>query len=294
MKSLFYRFFAQGMFISILSLIAFNTQAQAPTKKKKKCADCNTSSPQAGQFKKGEFFFQWGYNRSAYSASDIHFKGTGIDFTLSNIGAKDRPTPFNFNDYFVNITIPQFVAQAGYFFKDNWSINIGTDHMKYVMNPNQQSTITGTIDSNAVTAAYAGSYDKTPITVSTNLLRFEHTNGLNYVFSSLEYYHVLWDAKKGPCKLTVVPGFSLAVMYPRSDVDLFNEEGSNVFHVAGWGTGLHGGLRFNILKNLYVLWNNKAGFIHMPNILCDINKYDASQHFFYFQTAFSLGYNFRF
>src|SRR3972149_3153003 len=42
--------------------------------------------------RKGNFFFYWGYNRSAYTKSDIHFWGDGYDFTITNVKAKDEPT----------------------------------------------------------------------------------------------------------------------------------------------------------------------------------------------------------
>ena len=42
--------------------------------------------------RKGNFFFYWGYNRSAYTNSDIHFWGDGYDFTITAVRAKDEPT----------------------------------------------------------------------------------------------------------------------------------------------------------------------------------------------------------
>jgi hypothetical protein len=281
------------LIIILLNLFTAFVFAQEP-KRKKKCRTCNDQvEAKAGQFKKGEFFFSWGYNRALYSKSDISFSGTGIDFTLNDVVAKDRPTPFNFQDYFVAVTIPQFVMSGGYFFKDNWSISLGTDHMKYVMKKDQDVTINGIIDSSATTE-YAGIYNNQSISLKPEFLRYEHTNGLNYINTGLEHYDVLWDAKKGAAKLAVVEGISLSVLYPRSDVDIFNVEGTNIFHVAGWGAALHLGFRFNILKNLYIFWNHKGGYISLPDVLCEINKYKAKQNFFFYQTALSLGYNWRF
>lgn len=56
--------------------------------------------------------------------------------------ATDRQTPFGMI-YFdpVLFTIPQYNARLGYFFKDNWSISIGMDHMKYVMVQDQMATL---------------------------------------------------------------------------------------------------------------------------------------------------------
>ncbi|MFM7666857.1 MAG: hypothetical protein ACKO7D_01555, partial [Bacteroidota bacterium] len=39
---------------------------------------------------KGTGFVYWGYNRSAYTRSTIHFEGAGYDFSLKGVKAKDR------------------------------------------------------------------------------------------------------------------------------------------------------------------------------------------------------------
>ena len=84
---------------------------------------------------KGPFFAFWGYNRSAYLNSDIKFVGPGYDFTLENVVAKDAPTPLKEINKYINpalFSIPQFNFHVGYFIKDNLSVSIGWDHMKYV------------------------------------------------------------------------------------------------------------------------------------------------------------------
>tara|TARA_B110000971_G_C20019058_1_gene505379 strand:+ start:60 stop:410 length:351 start_codon:yes stop_codon:yes gene_type:complete len=83
---------------------------------------------------KGKFFFYWGWNRANFSVSDIHFTGDNYDFTLRNVKAKDRQTPFSFNDYLnpVNITIPQNNYRIGYFLKEHYTISLGVDHMKWL------------------------------------------------------------------------------------------------------------------------------------------------------------------
>ncbi len=285
---------------TIFLLFCFFTQvdflfAQPTPKKHKKCKTCaEQSTKKPGQFKKGEFFSYWGYNRAFYSKSDIHFIGNGSDFTLNNVVAKDRPTKFNFYDYFVGISIPQFVFNAGYFFKDNWAITFGTDHMKYVLTQNQESTISGTIASTNSTGNYAGNYLNTPITIRESFLKYEHTDGLNYINTGIEHYKTLWKSKQKPHKFTIIPGASVAIIYPRTQVQLFNSFQSNNFHVAGWGSALHLGFRFNFLKNGFILLNNKGGFINLPSVLRKSNDYKANQYFFFLQSAISIGYNWRF
>ncbi len=60
--------------------------------------------------RKGQFHVYWGWNVSSYTNSDITFKGDDYNFTLDDVEAFDRPTPFNAHDYFnpAQLTIPQF------------------------------------------------------------------------------------------------------------------------------------------------------------------------------------------
>ena len=96
---------------------------------------------------KGKFFVYWGWNWSSYSGSDIHFKGNNYDFTLRDVQAQDTPSKFSFSKYFgiTNLTKPQTNARIGYFFKENYTISIGVDHMKYVVNNDQFVNIDGEI-----------------------------------------------------------------------------------------------------------------------------------------------------
>ena len=98
--------------------------------------------------RKGKFFFYWGYNRAAFTNSDINFTGPGYDFTLQAVQANDRPQEFTFKEYFGITTMwqPQYVYRFGYFINDKWSISIGLDHMKYIMPQYQQVQIRGEIN----------------------------------------------------------------------------------------------------------------------------------------------------
>jgi hypothetical protein len=47
---------------------------------------------------KGELFMYWGWNRAAFSSSDIQFSGDNYDFILGDVIAHDRQTPFTTYD----------------------------------------------------------------------------------------------------------------------------------------------------------------------------------------------------
>ena len=124
-------------------------------------------------------FAYWGWNRGHFSASDITFKGDNYNFTLSNVVSKDKPKPFGIYYFKIDeITIPQTNFRLGYFFKENYNVSIGVDHMKYVMKNDQTVKINGDIN---VGGEFDGIYYNPDIVLTEDFLLFEHTDGLNYV-----------------------------------------------------------------------------------------------------------------
>lgn len=242
--------------------------------------------------RKHQIWIYWGYNRGQFTKSDIHFTGPGYDFTFNNVVAKDRQSPFDAAVYFnpAKWTIPQYNVRAGFFITNRLSLSFGHDHMKYVAQQDQNFSITGTIDSSA-SSQYAGSYNNSPIQMTRDLLRFEHTNGLNYVSLEADYYGNIWNSNTAKQQLDFYVGFGIGMLYPRSDVDIFNIDGVNVFHVAGYGTALQAGIRFDFLPQIFLNLSVKGGFIHMPNVLTISSGHKANQKFFFLQEMATVGFS---
>lgn len=246
---------------------------------------------------KGKFFVYWGWNWSSYTDSDIRFKGKDYDFTLSDVKAQDRPTKFSVNNYFNpgNITIPQNNYRIGYFFKENYTISIGVDHMKYVVNNDQNVTINGNI--NIGNAKYDGTYNNQNIQLTEDFLRFEHTDGLNYVnvevkrFDNIDHWFGL-DLKNLQINLT--EGIGVGGLYPRTDTSLLGKERHDNFHLSGWGISVGAGLNITFLKHFYIQSDYKIGYINMPDIKTSLNSADsASQSFYFFENNILIGGRFR-
>lgn len=236
------------------------------------------------------FFLSWGYNRAQYSASRIHFRGDNYDFTLHNVTASDRPEPFTFEGYFAlnNIWIPQYNYRVGWFYSDNWSISLGLDHMKYVVNKDQEVRITGTISPER-SEQYAGNEAHT-VKLTPDLLTYEHTDGLNLVSVDVDHYDGLWSNNKGSISVRLTEGLFIGPMIPRTDVRLFNEGINNRFHVAGYGAGLQFGLIAFFPGGVFGRLLVKGGYTDMPYILTTGTSHDrASQGFWFLQENFSVG-----
>ncbi len=250
--------------------------------------------------RKGDIYFHWGYNTSWYSKSDLNFKGPGYDFTLKQIVAHDRPTAFGKKYYTLSkMSIPQFNFHLGYFIKDNYSISIGWDHMKYVMDIPQSVKIDGfispSISQPAIpTGPYAGTYNNEQITVNADMLLFEHTDGFNYASVEMERYDDIWVAKSQRRSLTLETGFGAGVMLPRSDVHLFGVGKNNYWNLAGYGISAKAGLKYYILKHIYLQNSTKVGWTDLSHIHTtgrnDIDK--ASQKISYLENFTVLGFQF--
>ncbi|TXD46456.1 hypothetical protein [Polaribacter sp. IC073] len=245
---------------------------------------------------KGKFFVYWGWNRANYSDSDIRFTGDNYDFTLQNVKAKDRQTPFSFNDYFNpgRITIPQNNYRIGYFLKENYTISIGVDHMKYVMVADQTVKIDGEINSGS---PFDGVYNNDDQILSKDFLQLEHTDGLNYVNVEFRRFdeigHFIGLNHKN-FQINLTEGFGAGILYPRTDVTLFNQERHDEFHIAGWGASAVVGLDVTFFKYFYIQSDLKLGYINLPDVRTTINPSDgASQSFYFFQKNILIGGKFR-
>ena len=245
---------------------------------------------------KGKFYAYWGWNRGTYSNSDIHFKGENYDFTLSDVTANDRPTKFGFNPYFRldRITIPQTNYRIGYFFKENYTISIGVDHMKYVMNTDQNVMINGSINTGSV---YDKVYNNESVKLVEEFLTFEHTDGLNYInaevkrFDDFSYFFGI-DSKN--LQLNLTEGIGAGILFPKSNTKLLNKERYDEFHVAGWCVSASVGVNITFLKHFFIQSDLKVGYINMSNIRTTKSTLDsASQSFSFIENTLVFGGRFR-
>ena len=255
---------------------------------------------------KGKFFLSFGGNRGYFTESDINFKGKNFDFTVNDATAEDVPKGWHVD--YVNptrLTIPQTNFRLGYFLNDHYSISIGFDHMKYVFTQNQTANVTGTINLPASEpgSIYNGTYNNTPINFSDGtFLRFEHTNGLNYVhteFCRFDDLATVFDFLKplnsDKFQINLTEGIGAGFLFPRTDATVLSQKQWDEFHVAGYGVSAKAGLNFTFYKYFFLQTEIKTGYINMPDIKIteDLSE-TAKQHFGYSQTIISFGVNYKF
>ncbi len=245
-----------------------------------------------GLSNQGKMFFYWGYNWSGYTDSDIRFTGDHYNFTLTDVVAVDRQSSFEVNTYLnpTKFTYPQYNFRIGYFIRDDLSISIAIEHMKYVVTQLQEVQIDGYIEQS--TDDHTGIFENANKTITPDFLKYEHSDGLNYENIEVTKYHTL--ATNGILATTLLVGANVGVFTPKTNVTLLNKTRHDALNIAGYGLGLNGGIKLNLNKSLFVQSESKVGFAHLPNVRTTESKSDkASQHFFYYQFNVTLGAHFR-
>lgn len=214
---------------------------------------------------KGQLYISWGWNRDAFTKSNLKLKGNDYDLVLKKIKAHDRPTKVSFKNYLQpdRITIPQTNFRIGYFIRKDLAVTFGFDHMKYVMDNNQTVYMKGFITRDG---SYKRGYDGYN-EITEDFLTFEHTDGLNYINVEVEKYKNLYHTANDKIIIDALFGAGAGILMPRTNVHLLNYEISDRFHISGYGLGLKAGIQATFFKHLNIRVENKYGYINMPNIV---------------------------
>lgn len=224
----------------------------------------------------GKFWMSWGYNRAWYTTSDIHVHSNEFDVNFYDVKALDRPEKFTLVNYFspTHLSIPQNNYRFGYVINQHWGISIGMDHMKYVVVNDQPVTMSGTVlPSDNYSNNYAGNYIQTPVNLTRNLMRFEHTNGLNLLNVDAEYSCRVAHLFKEKVGIYWQSTAGIGMVIPKTEAHLFADaqhpEGygiDNKYHIAGYSASLRGGPEFRFFRNWFVRTQVRAGWIVLPDI----------------------------
>ena len=221
----------------------------------------------------------WGWNRSTYSNSDIHFWGADHDFTLKNVAATDIHmdlSPQSFVDTYLNpanMTIPQTNLRIAYQYDADTAIALNLDHMKYVMSPDQVVHMQGQVPAGPVNGNQK---------LTTDFLNFEHTDGLNIISIELEKQRpVQWFGPSVKSRVFALVG--AGIVLPKSNVTLnfLGRVRNDEFHLAGYSAGIGAGLEVDFCKDFFVRSAYKVGMVNLPDVVTSSVGDKASHRFNY-------------
>lgn len=263
--------------------------------------------------RKGRWNLLWGYNRSYYTQSDINFRGPGYNYTLKGVDARDKPESFKAEVYLnpTKFEIPQYNIKANYYFSDHLFLSFGQDHMKYVITQGQSVNYSGYIDPLVITksqldpsvealiflylfpnhvnemAGYHGG--EQTIALTPDILKYEHTDGLNLLFADLGWIVPLWTAKDGQSGLSLVSSIGAGAVVCRSDVRVFGKGQNNNFHLSGYGVTGYVANRYDFNRSFFIELGAKGGYIDLINVYTSGGSNRASQNFGFIEVVFAGG-----
>jgi len=302
-----YAFFQSKWFAIVLLLILNSSFLYANDEKS---VGSNVSSVHS---KQGTWNFQWGYNRTSYTQSDINFRGPGYHYTLKSVVAKDKPESFKPEVYLnpSKFEIPQYNFKFTYFFSDHLFVSFGQDHMKYVVKQGQTVNYSGYIDPLIIDknlldpsleawafiylfpshirelAGYHGG--EQTIALTPDILKYEHTDGLNLLFADIGWNTPIWTSSDGQSGLSFVSSLGGGAVVCRSDVRLMGKGQNNNFHLSGYGVSGYVASRFDFSKSYFLELGGKGGYIDLLDVYTSGGSNRASQNFGFLELVFSGG-----
>ncbi len=234
----------------------------------------------------GTFYLTWGYHRDNYSKSNIHFKDskTGdYDFTLYKAKASDR---LDIYDNFLGgeaLTIPQYVFYGGYFFgnKGDWGIELGWDHLKYIVDNNQVLHLKGTIN---------GQYYDQDTLINPAFIQYEHTNGNNYLMANVLKRYTFFKSPRANHKLSAIVKVGAGILVPKTYSVVMGKTNDGPFRPSGIVVGTALALRYDLLKYFFIEHSIKGAVVDYTAVKL-YGEGRAKQQFLSLQYIFSFGLN---
>ncbi len=263
----------------------------------------------------GRWSFQWGYNRSSYTQSDITFTGPGYEFTLKDVVAYDKPE--RVSEVYVNpskFEIPQYNYRFTKYLTDHVFFAIGHDHMKYVVRRGQEASIYGYIDPTIVQwhrlhtseesapftilfpngyQRYEGFHNGEAIAITPDFLKYDHTDGFNVLYVDIGIIHSLWTSEGGESAVSILGSIGAGPAICRSDVRLFGEGHNNRFHWSGMAMAAYVATRVDITGVAFIESGVKAGYTTLTDIYTTGRTQErARQNYGYIEAVMSVGKTF--
>tara|TARA_R110002111_G_scaffold41290_3_gene76597 strand:- start:96 stop:950 length:855 start_codon:yes stop_codon:yes gene_type:complete len=264
------------IFFSILLFSSGLTYSQRKTK-------LNTNG-------KGTLFGYVGYNRSAYTSSDVSFSSTNYDFIAGDMTFSDNQEEVGMGSFF-NSTSPQFNIHLGYFVANKWAITLGLDRLNYFSRNNQNVTFDGAFSPDAH-SDFSGPYQNEEIVLNRSQLFLEQNGGVNYARIGLLRVDQLYKSRKAEFAVNTMVGVGIGALFSGLDYTFDNSKVQNVSSLSGFGISGQLGVRFDFFQHVFLQLSLSGGLLNQGNIQLSTDSSETASHKMgYLSPEISLGFN---
>lgn len=203
-------------------------------------------------YKKGNFYFSWGYNKEWYTNSSIKVNqpSLGNHYTFVNVMASDKPG-WDKGIFNQAISIPQYNYRIGYFFKDNWAVEINFDHTKFQVNRNQLLHVKGTMNHKQQVDTF--------MVNSPDVLQYQLNNGANFFLFNLVHRKKIGAVARN-IDASVLLKAGVGFMVPHVQNTIFGKDNDAGFQFGGLDIGTEATVRLTFFNHVYLEYCNKLVF----------------------------------
>lgn len=245
---------------------------------------------------RGTLFGYYGYNRSWYSKSTINFIGPGYEFDLKGSKATDAPIPFDPAIHLnpLKTTLTQYNVRVGYNVRNHFAVSVGYDKLKYVYDNEHPVLLSGTVSPGVDPVTnWNGEYTNESVSPTSDEFMYRHSGGMSYLRlegTRSDQWFAIGSNQQFIFSTQV--GGGLGAILTENSFRFAGMTDVNTKGLSGYALSLHGGLRFEFFKHVFIQTNASGGFMHQTHVRTRFNEPNAyaSQKFGYFQLDANLGF----
>ena len=228
-----------------------------------------------------------GQNLSWASRSDIHFQGSGYDFTLHDVASHDDLQL----DYRPDRT--QYVIRALYYWSPHFFVGLGMNHMKYIID-SQSLRMTGAISSE-VSEQYGRSYDEdVHVGAEGNIVEvYDHTDGVNFYDIQVGTTRSFWESSAQEHRLTASGSVSVGFLWPRTKEVALNQGKNQPYHISGYGGAVSAVARYHYRDTFFIDFALKTGWLNYVNAYSFEPEGHTSQSYWFIEPMLTAGIPFQ-
>lgn len=246
-------------------------------------------------FSKGTFFGYYGYNRSWYGNSNINFTGPGYQFTMKGAAAHDNHFSLDPGQQLnpLRATAGQYNVRMGYYFKNHYSLSLGYDKLKYLLQDGDQVLFSGQLNPGVDSVTnWNGSYTNEPTQI--DLSRFDYSNsGLHNVRLEISRADQ-WLAAGAHQEIVLssVVGIGVGGLVSDNTFLFAGKQDQKLRSFSGFSASGHLGLRLEFFKHVFLQSNFSGGIMGQSHVRTRANDPNAfaDQNFGFMQFDTNLGF----
>lgn len=226
---------------------------------------CSTTWSQRGfnTNDRNTFFGQFSYNRSVYSASDIHVESNNYKYTLEKVRLSDDVDAIGLDKYFSGSS-PQFNIKIGYYISDKWAITASYDKYNTFFVVPQKLQLSGTFAPSG-NYPYKGGVQK-EIQLNRNNFDLQQRSGVHFIALGIQRNDQIYRTRKGSFAIQLVYGIKIGGLITKVDYTFNNTKTQDISSFSGIGLGANFDLKFDFAQYIFLQIGVDGGLLNQNKI----------------------------